>query len=214
MKTQNTIQNNWTHKSVAAIAGASMAAVALAGAGLTSSEASEPTASASDSASASDRFGGPNNRIAGAENLPDGRYLPVHDYRVSAGWGHSSGPHAGREHGGIDFAADMNEPVYAVDKGKVVSAGYNGGYGQMVKIKHPDGHYTVYAHLNKINVKKGQQVEAGKRIGAVGSTGYSTGPHLHFEARSAKDRPIKPTTYLGVDSKELRQLTKSLRQQG
>ena len=134
MKTQNTIQNNWTHKSVAAIAGASMAAVALAGAGLTTSEAT---------ASASDRFGGPNNRIGGAENLPDGRYLPVHDYRISAGWGHSSGPHAGREHGGIDFAADMNEPVYAADKGKVVSAGYNGGYGKMVKIKHPDGHYTV-----------------------------------------------------------------------
>ena len=208
MKNQTTIENNWKHKSVAAIAGAAMAAIALAGAGLTRSEASGATANASD------RFGGPNNRIASAENLPDGRYLPVHNYRISAGWGHSSGPHAGREHGGIDFAAAMNEPVYAVDKGKVVSAGYNGGYGQMVKIKHPDGHYTAYAHLNKINVKKGQQVEAGKRIGAVGSTGYSTGPHLHFEARSAKDRPIKPTTYLGVDSKELRKLAKVLQQQG
>ena len=202
MKKTIITQQNWSEKSIVAIVGASMAAIALAAVELTSSGVA---------ASASDRFGGSEKRVTETENLPDGRYLPVHDYRISAGWGNSSGPHAGREHAGIDFAADTNEPVYAVEGGKVVTARYNGGYGNMVKIKHEDGQYTVYAHLNKMNVKKGQQVKGGDRIGAVGSTGFSTGAHLHFEARSVKDRPINPNKYLGVDRAELQKLTKIVR---
>lgn len=201
MKKQSTTQKNWTKKSMAAIAGTSMAAVALAGVG---------TASSGATTSAADRFGGSKKSVAKAATLKNDRYLPVHNYRVSAGWGNSSGPHAGRKHAGIDLAARTNEPVYAAEKGKVVVAGWNGGYGQLVKIKHSDGRYTLYAHLNKMNVKKGQKVKTGQRIGAVGSTGYSTGAHLHFEVRSKKDRPVNPNKYLGASRADLQKLTKKL----
>jgi len=135
---------------------------------------------------------------AEAGELPGGRMLPVHDFRISAGWGHSSGPHAGREHAGLDMAADLNEPVFAAADGRVVSAGYAGGYGNMVKIRDDRGRFTMYAHLNKFSVTKGDKVAAGQRIGAVGSTGNSTGPHLHFEVHTKKDVATYPATYLGV----------------
>jgi murein DD-endopeptidase MepM/ murein hydrolase activator NlpD len=149
---------------------------------------------------------------AGAAALRDGRVLPIHHFSVSAGWGHNSGPHAGRGHDGIDLAADTGEPVYAAADGKVVSAGDDGGgYGNMVRIRHADGTSTIYGHLSRFGVKKGQQVKAGQRIGAVGSTGHSTGPHLHFEVRNGKDVAINPNTYLGADTAELRKRTAKLK---
>lgn len=148
---------------------------------------------------------------ADAAQLPQGRSMPVHRYTVSAGWGHSSGPHAGREHAGIDFAAPTNEPVYAAADGKVVSAGYDGGYGKSVKIRGNDGYYTLYAHLNKYSVKKGQKIKAGERIGAVGSTGHSTGPHLHFEVRNGKDKAVHPNKYLRVDKADLGRIAAQLK---
>ena len=78
------------------------------------------------------------------------------------------------------------------------------GYGNLVKIRHDNGRYTLYAHLNRMNVKKGQKVEAGQRIGGVGNTGNSTGPHLHFEVRSKRDQAVNPNQYLAASAQELR----------
>ena len=84
-------------------------------------------------------------------------------------------------HKGLDIAADENTPVTAAAEGAVTEAGENGNYGNCVQIKHKDGTVTLYAHLNSISVNKGDVVKQGVEIGKVGSTGDSTGPHLHFE---------------------------------
>ncbi len=86
-------------------------------------------------------------------------------------------------HAGWDYAAPTGTPVKAAAKGKVIHAGNAGSYGKLIKISHAEGYETRYAHLSKILVKNGQQVNAGDHIGNVGSTGRSTGPHLHFEKR-------------------------------
>ncbi len=86
-------------------------------------------------------------------------------------------------HAGWDYAAPKGTPVKAAAKGKVTHAGNAGAYGKLIKIAHAEGYETRYAHLSKILVKVGQTVEAGAHIGNVGSTGRSTGPHLHFEKR-------------------------------
>jgi murein DD-endopeptidase MepM/ murein hydrolase activator NlpD len=91
---------------------------------------------------------------------------------------------------GIDIAASVGTPVLASAGGTVIIAkasGYNGGYGLYVAIKHPNGTQTVYGHMSKVNVSVGQEVLQGQIIGAVGNTGRSTGAHLHFEIRGAKN---------------------------
>ena len=88
-----------------------------------------------------------------------------------------------RAHLGVDYAAPTGTPVRAVGEGQVEFAGQQSGYGNVIQIAHGNGRATLYAHLSRIDVKKGQRVEQGHRIGAVGSTGWSTGPHLHFEFR-------------------------------
>ena len=84
-------------------------------------------------------------------------------------------------HLGVDYAAPTGTPAVVVGDGVVSFAGRQGGYGNVVQVSHGNGHTTLYAHLSKINVRKGQTVQKGQKIGAVGSTGWSTGPHLHFE---------------------------------
>ena len=86
-------------------------------------------------------------------------------------------------HRGVDYAAPTGTPAQSVGDGTVIFAGVQGGYGNVVEIRHGSGHTTLYAHLSKIHVRKGQTVQKGQTIGAVGSTGWSTGPHLHFEFR-------------------------------
>ena len=88
-----------------------------------------------------------------------------------------------RAHLGVDYAAPTGTPVRAVGDGIVDFAGQQNGYGNVVQIKHSNDRSTLYAHLSRIDVKKGQRTEQGQRIGAVGTTGWSTGPHLHFEFR-------------------------------
>ena len=88
-----------------------------------------------------------------------------------------------RAHLGVDYAAPTGTPVRTVGDGLVEFAGQQNGYGNVVQIKHSNERSTLYAHLSRIDVKKGQRIEQGQRIGAVGSTGWSTGPHLHFEFR-------------------------------
>lgn len=86
-------------------------------------------------------------------------------------------------HLGVDYAAPTGTPAMSVGDGVVIFAGNQGGYGNVVEVRHGNGHSTLYAHLSRIHVRNGQTVQKGQAIGAVGSTGWSTGPHLHFEFR-------------------------------
>ncbi len=103
----------------------------------------------------------------------------------------------GRMHKGIDVAGPIGTPIVAAATGEVIFAGWNsGGYGNLVKLKHTDGSVTLYAHNNKILVRRGQKVRQGQLIAEMGSTGYSTGPHLHFEIRTNGTTAINPIAYL------------------
>lgn len=103
-------------------------------------------------------------------------------------------------HKGMDFAAPTGTPVYAVADGKVVACStgaWDWSYGKMVAIYHGSGNYTNYAHLSKIKVRLGQKVKAGQIIGLCGSTGNSTGPHLHFEVHKGKKwNRVNPKPYI------------------
>lgn len=108
---------------------------------------------------------------------------PLNFKRISSNFGNRKHPITGdwKMHKGIDLAAPTGTPIESVGDGTVVDARWNGGYGKYIKIKHSAGYETIYGHLSKIGVKKGQKVQQGELIGAVGSTGNSTGPHLHYE---------------------------------
>ncbi|MFV0126748.1 peptidoglycan DD-metalloendopeptidase family protein [Streptomyces sp. HMX112] len=101
-------------------------------------------------------------------------------------------------HTGVDFAAPSGSTVKAVGPGTVVSAGWSGAYGNEVVIQHSDGNYSQYAHLSSLSVSAGQTVSGGQQIGLSGSTGNSSGPHLHFEIRtgSGYGSDIDPVAYL------------------
>jgi murein DD-endopeptidase MepM/ murein hydrolase activator NlpD len=100
-----------------------------------------------------------------------------------------------RFHAGLDFAADYGSPIRAADSGTVIYAGWYGGYGKAVIIDHGQGITTLYGHCSELYVSEGQTVEKGQAIAAVGSTGLSTGPHLHFEVRR-DGTPVNPADYL------------------
>jgi murein DD-endopeptidase MepM/ murein hydrolase activator NlpD len=88
-----------------------------------------------------------------------------------------------KQHNGVDYGAPSGTPVRTVGDGVVDFAGWQNGYGNVIQVRHSNERSTVYAHLSRIDVKKGQRVEQGMRIGAVGATGWATGPHLHFEVK-------------------------------
>lgn len=107
--------------------------------------------------------------------------------RPIAGGRKSQGIHG---YNGVDIAASVGTPIVASASGTVIIArtsGYNGGYGLYVAIKHANGTQTLYGHMSRVNVSVGQKVSQGEVIGAVGNTGRSTGPHIHFEVRGAKN---------------------------
>ncbi len=108
--------------------------------------------------------------------------------------------HAPSMHTGMDFRATPGDPIYATAAGKVVKAGWEGGYGQMVEIDHGEGLSTRYGHMSSIGVKVGQKVRAGQVIGRVGSTGRSTGPHLHYETR-INGEAVNPERFLAAGEK-------------
>ncbi|MFM2112130.1 MAG: hypothetical protein RLZZ271_790 [Pseudomonadota bacterium] len=112
---------------------------------------------------------------------------PIEFSRVSSGFAMRMHPihKVWKKHLGVDYAAAAGTPVRAIGEGVVVNAGWNAsGYGNVVEIRHRNGsHTTLYAHLSKVSVKRGQNISQGTVIGNVGSTGWSTGPHLHFEFR-------------------------------
>ena len=100
-----------------------------------------------------------------------------------------------RQHNGIDIDGDTGDRVRAARSGEVILAGQRGGFGNTIVIYHGLGYSTLYGHLSRIEVSVGQEVQSGDRIGAIGSTGWSTGPHLHFELR-IDGRAVDPTPYL------------------
>lgn len=110
---------------------------------------------------------------------------PLEFSRVSSGYGMRFHPISGKKkaHLGVDYAAPTGTPVRTIGDGVVSFAGVQRGYGNVVEITHRGGKSTLYAHLSRIFVRKGQKVEQGENVGAVGSTGASTGPHLHLEFR-------------------------------
>lgn len=110
---------------------------------------------------------------------------PMEFSRVTSGFAMRFHPIAKtwRRHLGVDYAAPTGTPVRSVGDGVVDFAGWQNGYGNVVQIRHNNQRTTLYAHLSRIDVRKGQRVEQSQRVGAVGSTGWSTGPHLHFEFR-------------------------------
>ncbi len=121
----------------------------------------------------------------------------IGEVEFSSGFGVRSDPFLGRPamHTGLDFRAASGDPVRATANGKVVTSGWMGGYGRMVEIDHGNGLSTRYGHLSEINVKVGEQIKIGQVIGAVGSTGRSTGPHLHYETRIDGDA-VDPQKFL------------------
>ncbi|MEU2288680.1 peptidoglycan DD-metalloendopeptidase family protein [Streptomyces sp. NPDC013178] len=107
---------------------------------------------------------------------------PTRGYWLSAGYA-DSGPRWAHRHTGQDFAVPTGTPVYAVGPGTVRVTTCGDGFGHQVLIRHPYGYFTQYAHLSRIDVRKGERVTAGRRLGLSGATGNVTGPHLHFEVR-------------------------------
>lgn len=116
----------------------------------------------------------------------------------------------GRMHRGIDIAAPIGTPIFAAAAGVVTYAGWNkGGYGNLVEIRHPDGSITRYAHNNRILVRKGQKVEQSQQIAEMGSTGFSTGPHCHFEIHPPGRGAVDPIAFLPRESINNRRISQS-----
>jgi len=123
--------------------------------------------------------------------------LPVAAVRITSGFGRRHDPlgHGDAFHSGIDFAGALGTPVHAAGDGVVVQARYSKDYGNVVMIDHGQGLVTLYAHNSRLEVRPGDVVLAGQEISKIGSTGRSTGPHLHFEVRQYGQR-IDPGRYL------------------
>jgi murein DD-endopeptidase MepM/ murein hydrolase activator NlpD len=134
---------------------------------------------------------------SGSSGTPSGpvRFLRPLNVPMGDGFGYPPG-HNGARHDGIDFPAAAGTPIGAAGVGTVISAGWNsGGYGNLIVIQHRLGYQTWYAHMSSFAVGTGARVSGGVRIGYVGSTGHSTGPHLHFEVRH-NGQPIDPAPLL------------------
>ncbi len=138
-------------------------------------------------------------RMAALERTLDGipQVLPASRALISSGFGYRRDPFNGHAamHSGLDFKGPIGAPIYAAADGRVSFVGRKSGYGNVVEISHGNGLMTRYAHMSRFNAKVGQAVEAGTVIGAIGNTGRSTGPHLHFEVR-VNDRAVNPRPFL------------------
>jgi len=131
----------------------------------------------------------------GLEGIP--QVIPAAAHYVSSGFGYRTDPFLSRPafHAGLDFKAPTGAPVYAAARGKVAFVGRHRGYGKLVEVDHGNGLRTRYAHMSAFRARAGEPVSAGQLIGAVGSTGRSTGPHLHFEVR-LHGQAVNPRPFL------------------
>ena len=141
-----------------------------------------------------------NQLKATAVSLPLG--LPAIGKRITSRFGNRIDPFLGRLalHAGIDFAARTGDDVLSTGAGKVVFAGTSGGYGKMVEIEHQNGYSTRFGHLSRISVSAGDEIDIGEIIGRAGSTGRSTGPHIHYEVRY-NDRATDPIRFINAGKK-------------
>lgn len=128
---------------------------------------------------------------------------PVEGGRVTSRFGYRRAPYSGRKefHKGYDIGASRGTPIKATANGRVQSASWNRGYGKMITINHGNGYLTRYAHAHKLLKKKGAVVKKGDVIALVGSTGRSTGPHVHYEVRK-NGKPVDPQKYFTASSKK------------
>lgn len=138
-------------------------------------------------------------RMAALERGLDGipQVRPAAIAEISSGFGYRRDPFTGggAMHAGIDFRGPIGAPIYAAADGVVSFVGQKSGYGNVVEVSHGNGLMTRYAHLSRFNSRVGQRVAAGEQIAALGNTGRSTGPHLHFEVR-INDRAVNPRPFL------------------
>lgn len=135
------------------------------------------------------------------QNLPAIQPVMNRDLsRLASGYGYRIDPiyHVRRFHAGMDFAAPTGTDIFATGNGKVLSAGWEQGFGLCVKIDHGYNYMTLYAHMSKIMVRQGQNVKRGEVIGLVGNTGKSTAPHLHYEVH-LRGKPQDPRNYYYLD---------------
>ncbi|RZJ17133.1 MAG: M23 family metallopeptidase [Brevundimonas sp.] len=124
---------------------------------------------------------------------------PVRGYEINSRFGlrKLSFERQARHHKGVDIAAPQGTSVFAAAEGEVIRRGYDkDGYGNFVEVRHPNGMTTLYGHLSRVDLASGDNVYAGSRIGLVGSTGRSTGPHLHFEVRR-DGQQVDPARVMG-----------------
>ena len=143
--------------------------------------------------------------LASGEGVKKGLMrTPVDGARMTSGFGMRLHPLLGfsRMHQGVDFGAGSGAPIIAAGGGTVSFAGWHGGHGKYVMIRHNKDLATAYAHMSRIDVKPGQRIEQGQRIGAVGSTGLSTGPHLHYEIW-LRGKPVNPVSLRYIGGAEL-----------
>jgi murein DD-endopeptidase MepM/ murein hydrolase activator NlpD len=148
---------------------------------------------------------------------------PLEFSRVTSGFAMRMHPilNTWKQHKGVDYGAPSGTPVRAVGDGTVEFAGWQNGYGNVIEIRHSADRSTVYAHLSHIDVARGQHVDQGAHIGAVGSTGWATGPHLHFELKVAgvQQDPLlmakgaEPTVITPAGKNQFAQLTRGLKTQ-
>lgn len=126
-----------------------------------------------------------------------GRFIVPSDGPLTSSFGWRTHPILGtsRFHNGLDFGAEHGSPIRAADNGVVIAAGWEGGYGNTVIIDHGNGLSTLYGHASELYVAVGQPVQRGQVVAAIGSTGLSTGPHLHFEVRQ-QGEPMDPIAFL------------------
>ncbi len=126
---------------------------------------------------------------------------PLKGYAINSAYGlrRLAGESRARQHKGVDIAAPLGTSVFVAAEGEVMRTGYDaGGYGRFIEVRHPNGMSTLYAHLSRVDVARGDRLGSGERIGLVGSTGRSTGPHLHFEVRRDHAQ-VNPTSVLGQE---------------
>lgn len=153
---------------------------------------------AASSSSSSSNFAASKGKVYAA---PSGKFMypvPAYSgYRPNSGYGYRSSPISGRSefHTGVDLKATLNTDIVAAASGTVIFAGNKGGYGKCVIIDHGGGYSTLYAHNNALLVSVGQSVQKGQVISKAGTTGYSTGVHLHFEIR-INGKHTNPTPYI------------------
>ena len=153
------------------------------------------------------------NRLRTIQSVSNPASVPnmwAHQGKINNEFGFRRSPFGGRMyefHAGLDIDGERGDAVFAPATGTVTEAGWKGGYGQMVEIDHGNGLVTRYGHLSRVDVAAGQPITRGQILGLVGSTGRSTGPHLHYELRIG-EKPINPRRFLPQEPTELAKLNR------